>query len=272
MAIPGKTAPRLIQDLLDHDPRFPTAWNVLSEVSPIFREGQTLFIKNENTCRHALCAKDNQSRVPVSNDERPDENSVYVIAAYCSRCRYHFKVSVDYRPQRSGQVPCHLSDSDNPLHHFRLVGTTDGKQYKEKHGPNKYDVLTEAHVFRCTSPTCPAMLEIRVSPPKLTKNIMISILSPEIVTNRGKREMEKEPERYVGQTPVTPSMAIVYLRHYLSDAKTTTATGEIKKIARRNKKFMLAFADDCDTLYEYLDFKLVEVPGDEGVSHICSLS
>lgn len=273
---PGKTAPRLIQDLLDYDPRFPASWNVLAEVSPIFREGQTLHVKDPRACRHALCAKENQSRPPVSSDARPNENTVYVVAAYCSRCRYHFEISVDHHPRRAGQVPCHLSDGTNPLHHFRLVDSIDGKQYKEKNGINKYDLLTEAHTFRCTGSACPVTLEIKVSPPRLAKGVMVSILDANTVFNRGKREMEKEPERYVGQKPVTPAAAIGYLRQYLTDAKTTTATpgaaGGVKRIARRNKKFMLAFADECDALYEYLDFKLVEEPGvDEGVSHVTVL-
>ncbi|KUJ10644.1 ubiquitin C-terminal hydrolase-like protein [Mollisia scopiformis] len=262
---PGKTAPRLIIDLLDYDPRYPVkgGWNVLADFPPVFREGQLYLRKDLRACHHSLCKKEAQTNAPISNDQQPDRTTQWVVSTYCTRCRYHFKVSIDLYQRRSGQEPCHLLDPENPLHHFRLVESIDGREYKEKHGPNKYDLLTEAHRFVCTGSKCPAVLEIRVSPPRLPKNVTASIMDPAIVYTRGQREIKNQPERYAGQTPVTPSSAIGYLRQYLSDAKTTRDTGEVKKIARRNKKYMLAFADECDALFNYLDFRPIEEPGAE---------
>ncbi|KAF8866099.1 ubiquitin C-terminal hydrolase-like protein [Acephala macrosclerotiorum] len=260
---PGKTAPRLISDLLDYDPRWPLkgAGNLLADPAQQYK-GQTIYRKDNRACRHSLCRKDSQTTAPVSNDEQPDKIQ-YVVSAYCSRCRYHFKIIVDLRHKTDGQTPCHLADTENPLHHLRLVESIDGKAYKEKNGPNKYDLLTEAHRFVCTGSTCPALVDIRVSPPRLPKSVLKDIMDPAIVYQRGQREMKKEPERYVGQQPVSPSSAIGYLRQYLTDARTTQETGEIKKIARRNKKYMLAFADECDALFNYLDFTPVEDPAVE---------
>jgi hypothetical protein len=42
------------------------------------------------------------------------------------------------------------------------------------------------------------------------------------------------------------------------DAKEAKKPTELKKIARRNKKYMLTFADKCDELFIYLDFVPVE--------------
>jgi ubiquitin carboxyl-terminal hydrolase 25/28 len=44
----------------------------------------------------------------------------------------------------------------------------------------------------------------------------------------------------------------------LSDAKGAKSKTELKKIARRNKKYMLTFADECDELFKYLDFVPIE--------------
>ncbi|KAE8449971.1 hypothetical protein EG329_007110 [Mollisiaceae sp. DMI_Dod_QoI] len=265
MVVPGKTAPRLINDLLDYDPRFHLkgAGNILADPAPRFK-GQQIFRKDHTrACRHSLCKKGSQTNAPTSNDEQPDETTQYVVSAYCSQCRYHFKIAVDLWHQKDGQSPCHLSDKENPLHHFRLVESIDGKQHKEKHGQNKYDVLTEAHRFVCTGSRCPAVVEIRISPPRLSKNVLSPIMDPATVFSRGQREIQKEPERYAGQLPVSPATALGYLRQYLTDAQSTRDPKEMKKIARRNKKYMLAFADECDALFSYLDFTPVEEPAVE---------
>jgi len=52
------------------------------------------------------------------------------------------------------------------------------------------------------------------------------------------------------------------LRTYIGDAKS-----ERKRIALRNKKFVLGFGEDCDDLLQHLDFTFVtEEPSDPEVS------
>jgi ubiquitin carboxyl-terminal hydrolase 25/28 len=75
---------------------------------------------------------------------------------------------------------------------------------------------------------------------------------------RGRREIKNDPDRYQGLPPVKPLQALGYLRQYLYDAKGAKSRTDLKKIARRNKKYMLAFADECDELFEYLDFIAVQ--------------
>jgi hypothetical protein len=53
---------------------------------------------------------------------------------------------------------------------------------------------------------------------------------------------------------VTPLQALSFLRTYLFDAKSAANTTEQRKIAKRNKSYMLAFANECDPIFEYLDF------------------
>jgi ubiquitin carboxyl-terminal hydrolase 25/28 len=257
----GKTAPRLINDLLDHDPRYSakTGRNLLADPAPKFRgNGSLPARKSPSECRHALMKKEHQTNAPISNDELPDELTEYKVAAYCSTCLYHFDITVDFWQRKDRQAPCHLSDGFNPLHHLRLVKSTNAREYREKHGVNKYDTVTEAHRFVCSGEKCPLVVDIKISPPRLSHSILSLILDTSKMDMRGRREIKNDPDRYQGLPPVKPLQALGYLRQYLYDAKGAKSRTDLKKIARRNKKYMLAFADECDELFEYLDFIAVQ--------------
>ena len=252
---PGKTAPRLISDLLDYDPRYARrdGRNILVEPAPQYR-GKPILRKGHQDCRHSLMSKLDQTRAPVSNDEQPDESTKFVVASYCELCRYHFTITVDFREWRKGQRPCMLSDDANPMHHLRLAETMDSAEYAEKYGMTKYDRLIECHRFICSGAKCPVVLEIKVAPPRLTKALLLLVTDPAKMDLRGRRVIQDDPDRYAGMVPLAPIQALLNLRTYLMDARATTDPTQIKKIAKRNKKFVLGFADECDQLFEYLDF------------------
>jgi ubiquitin carboxyl-terminal hydrolase 25/28 len=222
-------------------------------------------------CRHSLMEKVEQSKAPVSNDEQPDGSTKYVVASYCAQCRYHFTITVDFSQRREGQSPCRLSDEANPMHHLRLAESMDSTEYAEKHGMTKYDSLTEVHSFVCSGVNCPVVLEIKVFPPRLTRSLLLMVTDPAKMNGRGRRVIKEDPERYAGMGPLVPVQVLLNLRQYLLDAKATTDPTQIKKIAKRNKKFVLGFADECDQLFEYLDFIPVqEESSDPGVRVIDS--
>jgi ubiquitin carboxyl-terminal hydrolase 25/28 len=62
-----------------------------------------------------------------------------------------------------------------------------------------------------------------------------------------------------------PIEVLSVLRTYLSDALNKNPA-EKKRIAVRNKRFLLAFSDDCDEIFEYLEFGLLFEPNSDGVS------
>jgi ubiquitin carboxyl-terminal hydrolase 25 len=252
----GKTAPRLINDLLDHDPRYSSKHgrNLLVDPAPRYRGTQLPPRKSKLDCRHTLMKKEHQTNAPLSTDEHPDESTEYKVAAYCSTCQYHFDITIDFWPRKDRQTPCNLSDEFNPLHHLRLVKSTNSREHIEKHGVNKYYPLTEAHRFVCSGAKCPLVVDIRISPPRLSNGILSDILDTAKLEARGRREIKNDPDRYQGLSPIKPVQALGFLRQYLYDAKGAKSRTELKKIARRNKKYMLTFADECDELFEYLDF------------------
>ena len=78
--------------------------------------------------------------------------------------------------------------------------------------------------------------------------------------------MEEQPERYQDMTrPLAPIEVLSVLRTYLCDALNKNPA-EKKRIAVRNKKFLLAFSDECDDIFEYLEFVLHLEPSSDGVS------
>jgi ubiquitin carboxyl-terminal hydrolase 25/28 len=105
---------------------------------------------------------------------------------------------------------------------------------------------------------CPLVVDIKISPPRLPNGILSDILDTAKLDARGRREIKNDPDRYQGLSPIKPAQALGFLRQYLYDAKGAKSRTELKKIARRNKKYMLTFADECDELFKYLDFVAVE--------------
>jgi ubiquitin carboxyl-terminal hydrolase 25/28 len=85
------------------------------------------------------------------------------------------------------------------------------------------------------------------------------------VVARGEKEIADNPERYAGLAPVRPLQALGYLRTYIKDAKhASEMVLPPRNIARRNKKYMLAFGEDCEELFQYLGFTSVEEVQEKG--------
>jgi hypothetical protein len=68
----GKTAPRLIKDLQDYDPRYlpQNVRNLLVDPAPIYK-GTSILRKGVRDCRHVLMRKDEQTTAIISNGDRP---------------------------------------------------------------------------------------------------------------------------------------------------------------------------------------------------------
>ncbi|KAG4418500.1 hypothetical protein IFR04_008394 [Cadophora malorum] len=257
---PGKTAPRLILDLLNYDPKKNYNKNLLVDPAPKWRKG-LWDAAHPQACRHSLMRKE-QTRAPVSDDEQPDADTSYSVAAYCNKCRLHFMINVGYERQNDFQIPCRQSDKESPLHHFCLQESIIGKEYRERFGVDKRDHLIEAHRWGCSASNCPALLEVRISSPRLGKSLVDMIVDKQRLEARGRKEIAREPARYQGMEPVGPVSALWYLRSYLSDAKAAKDSASLKKIAKRNKKFVMAFGNECNDLFETLGFTEIEEPAE----------
>ncbi|KAB8293208.1 hypothetical protein EYC80_007548 [Monilinia laxa] len=240
---PGKSAPRLLNDLLDYDLRTSakTGRHILIDPAPIFNG---TYVDQGSYCRHHLCIKDSQTS-NLRPHEEPDRTTIYKTAAYCSQCRYHFLITVDFRDWEDGQTLCNFKDPENPLHHFRVLDSKLSKDSKDA-----YKLVV--HQFACTSVTCPVKVEIKVQSPRLSTSMVSLLINRQDILVRGQKEIESDPTRFEGHRPLYPIQVLSNLRTYLQDAGGETR----KQIARRNKKFRLAFGNDCDSLLSYLGFEL----------------
>ncbi|RKF56885.1 Ubiquitin carboxyl-terminal hydrolase 2 [Erysiphe neolycopersici] len=254
--IAGKTPPRLIADLLDYVPKeVNNGFNLLADPAQQFRNNP-LIRRAQNDCRHNLfLRKDCQTQTPVSDDERLESPYHSFVSAICSSCRHHFKITVALDSGDRDDV-CNLSQSNYPLHHLILTHSFRGREnIKSSHEP-KYEVPYESYEFRCSRINCPFVVKIKILPPRLGKNLLRLIDDPEILAERGNREMKNDPLRFSDLRPVDPYKALKHLASYLIDALNTSR--EPKKIAARNKKFLLSFSNDCTDLFEYLDFTITQ--------------
>jgi ubiquitin carboxyl-terminal hydrolase 25/28 len=216
-----------------------------------------------NDCPHQLRRKDLQT-FPPAVDERPSTASKYISASYCARCLWHFDVIADYTRRPGRNSPCELATLI-PLHHFQYVRTKQRTESERQKLNEKYDNFKEIHTFACSSPACPVVVDIRISPPRLNNERLGSLCDSPRVFRRGQKAMKEQPERYQDSRPSTPVEVLSMLRTYLSDALNKNPA-EKKRIAVRNKRFLLAFSDECDDIFEYLEFVLQVEPSDDGVS------
>lgn len=246
----GKTAPRILEDLYDYDSRRPRRKgdNVLTDPPEIYKGGTAKPRILKGDCHHTLYRKDTQSETP-NFDQVPSEGSKYISASYCGRCLHHFDVIADYglRPER--KKTCRPG-SLFPLHHLRHVESETRSDLEVPQGDDKYDAWIEKHIWVCSAPNCPVVIEIRITPPRLNREHADILVNPERLIARGKRTIESDRVRYEGSNPLVPAEVLSVLRAYLTDA----LLGQKKRVAARNKKFKLSFADECDTVFEYLDF------------------
>lgn len=264
MLLTGKTAPRLINDLLDYDRRYQSkkeGRHVLADDAPQWRPPPHPTLpprKGDYDCRHSLMLKPDQTFAPASDDYVPDQETKWTVSTYCVDCRHYFDIIVDYSQWKENSVPCRLSDRDNPLHHLQHFGSKHAENIPEHIRGDKYKPVAEFHYFVCSGDLCPLRVEIRISPPRLTENFLKLILNASKVTARGQKEIQLEPERYENLQPLVPLQVLGYLRQYITDAQGARGMTEGKRIAKRNKKYMLAFGEECEPLFEYLDFTSVE--------------
>lgn len=264
-AMLGKTTPRWIEDLLDYDPTKPkkNGRNLLVDDAPKFR-GKSLPRTGIQDCRHSLMKKPTRTNAPVSPDQQPD-GARYDVRAYCTKCHCHFDIGIDYAPRDDLVFPCKLSDPHNPLHHLRCIESMNAKEYNKRRGSTKYDTIIEAHKFECSGIRCPLTVNVKICPPKLSKEMMSPILDHKKLYERGVKVIKEDPERFNGYAPIVPDKVLANLRQYLLDAIKTEESEPLKKIAKRNKKLLLGFADDCDSLFLYLDFTVVSEAGTDVV-------
>lgn len=252
VSLPGKTAPRLIQDLLAYNPsNLPSSgWNILTDPAPHFHRNAALpTLVARGSCRHQFMIKPDQSLFTSPGSES-DGSTSYKVASFCQACRCHMLLIVDIVGD-DGKRPC--PNREYPLHHFVHVPENSTRR-RNSGDPVKGERWVDQQYFRCSSPCCPVTVTIRMSAPRLTSAWVTLLTDKELVKERAQVVMGQAPERFEGIAPPLPINVLINLRSYLCNA---IRSSEAKKIASLNKKFSTCFGEygqPCRELLEYLGF------------------
>lgn len=249
---PGKTSPRLLHDLLTHDPRHQerAVRSLLTSAPPPYDPSQPpIAAVPRRNCRHTLFTKIEQSKLPsVSRGE--DETSAFKVASYCDTCRWHIDVVVEFHIDTAPQhVTCKRASEDWPLHHFLYHGETQEECFP---------ALGSTHRFLCSAPRCPVQLRISFKPPRFSDRDLQMLTDQAQLRQRWERAKQLAGER-ADAVMARPVDALDYLNTYLHDC--LKPAREKARIPLLNRKFLKAFGQDCDSILIGLGFtkKMEEV-------------
>lgn len=250
----GKTAPRLLQDFILYDPsRLPSSgYNVLVDPPYQYEEGKLLppTVAN-NSCRHAWALKYNQSRL-LEPKRKPSLQTIYIISAYCTECRSHLEMEMDFRGGGSRVLPC--PNEDWPLHHFAHMQQFSQRRQVSMNTSRigSIDESVDCQRFQCTSPRCSAKLAIKIWPPRLIPEWVNLLTDPNLIRIRAEKAIAEDLERLEGHTIPLPMDVITSLCQYIENAMKKE---EVRIIQGNNKKFLLCFGEPCAELLESLGFE-----------------
>lgn len=245
---PGKTAPKLLNDILLYDPQNQKAgFNSLVDI-PRYEEGKWSIdpVPPRNSCRHKWILDEDHT---VLQSLKPETGRLpeYWVSAYCCICRGQLSVVLTL-PSDSASSPCPSSDS--PLHHFLSPdhfsdspATVQGfAQYGESRGVQD---------FICTLPACGAKLQVVFRPSKLIPSWVKLLTDPHLIRARAERAIASDPERFEGHPIPTGAEVLSNLRQYLLNGM---RSDEPKVINGLNKRWLLSLGEPCMEVLAYLGF------------------
>jgi ubiquitin carboxyl-terminal hydrolase 25/28 len=257
----GKTAPRLLQDLLTYDPRHEerAGRNLLTSAPPEHdpTKPQVPAVPARN-CRHTLVTKDEQSLLPTAEADQLD---VSKIASYCSRCRWHIDVVVHLRSDGATSRICRKGDDEYVLHHFihqAEQAANGGSGLGSQYAPRSY-------AFRCSAPQCPATVHIHMKPPHLSDQDIETLTNQALLRRRWETAKQIAGERAdatMARRVDGPDFLNTYLQDSLNPVKGKA------RIPLFNKKFLKTFGRDCDLILTRLGFTTELEEEDDEVSQV----
>ena len=198
---------------------------------------------------HRLVLNGNQSSVSSSSR---------ALSSLCLDCHFHFVFKLEWNEQHSAEC-CDASQAtwpfkDNifPWHHFVWTGSEPEfmlAQYKSKYQP-----LVAREFFVCTAPPCTFQITLDVLEPRMGR-WWIQLLQDRDAILKALNEARKEdPVRYEMASDSWANEAPLNLNTYLKNLL-ESAPGEVRSVAKRNKRFSVIFGPRCAEIFRQLEFK-----------------
>ncbi|KAF2868909.1 hypothetical protein BDV95DRAFT_106347 [Massariosphaeria phaeospora] len=260
--LPGKTAPRLLQDLLTYDPRHEerAGRNLLTTAPPHYNPDpaapRSPAVPNRN-CRHVFLNKSEQSK-PPRHGEDAAHDTVYKVAAFCSKCLWHLDLTVDFRDNGNRSTPCRPG-TDFALHHFQYRPDPE----EEARGSPVDRPHERNHSFSCSAPKCPVDVHIRLTPPRFDDQDIVLLTDRAVLRKRWEAAKQLGGDR-ADATMARPVDALDFLSTYLLDSL-NPVKGK-SRIPLMNRKFLRTFGKDCDSILKRLGFTNTVELEDDGSS------
>ncbi|KAI4282274.1 MAG: hypothetical protein L6R35_005449, partial [Caloplaca aegaea] len=247
-----KTAPLLLDDLNNYDPRRPTValFNHLVNLPRQHENGGVPSIPwYRNQCKHKWALKDSQCNLPLIIG-RPDPKVVSIVAAFCEHCRCHLDLSIDFRGGGRDSCPSEAS----PLHHFTYQPEISRPRYQPENGA-KTDNLSEWEDltwFQCSAIDCSAKLKIQIRSPRLRPEWVELLTDKDLIKSRSEKAIADDPVRFEGIAVPAPCDVLSNLRTYILNALKHPGR---RNISANNKKWLLCLGDPCSELLEHIGFR-----------------
>ena len=198
-------------------------------------------------CRHKWALKPEQCD-HIELDSRPDSSSLYTAAALCMLCRCHIELTIDFKGQGAGVVPCPKEEA--PLHHFIYIRNEQCGLFRVQEGVNAGSWM-DTQCFGCSSLSCSARLTIRMRSPIVTPEWEALLLDKSLIKSRAQKAISDEPSRFEGHAVPSPIEVVGNLRTYIRNAMTSH---EQRRIPSNNKKWLLCFGEPCADLLQHIGF------------------
>ncbi|KAK3941302.1 ubiquitin carboxyl-terminal hydrolase 2 [Diplogelasinospora grovesii] len=176
-----------------------------------------------------------------------------MISCICKYCRHHFVFKISLGSCGSAEFP---------LHHFIATCSEwfdDVGVDNPAHPDFKLLPLLGRVLYECS--TCHQEVLLEVTAPRLKSEWIQLIADEDRVRTSIRIAKEEEPDRFSDLTQAqedayaTGALATLnlYLKNILSDEEDSEPR---KKIAVRNKRFLLQFGSDCSHIFHYLGFEI----------------
>ncbi|GAP85168.1 putative ubiquitin carboxyl-terminal hydrolase 2 [Rosellinia necatrix] len=182
------------------------------------------------------CSSHTMLLLPSQTFEQPDKSFLSIL---CADCRYHFHVTT---------FKAHTRVFDDTGHPTHMLIPAHSDLHNHKYGAG------EAR-FICAAEDCSYMINISVSPPKLTHEQIHMLRDDSRVFRNLQRAQAEDSQRYLDiPDNYGAGTALPTLAKYIED-RLAKPTGEVLKIKKRNKRFCVAFGKDFDDLLRSLGFE-----------------
>ena len=238
---PGKTAPRLAQDILEYDPSHAPL-NVFTDRP---EPSSAHFPPPPPRRQDYILSHGISSLPPRSLWQGSTEMGQYYLTAISAKTSWQIRLWTSYDVQQTSEI---CPTQQFPLHHFVKVNSIT-RQLDPLGIFHRTQHLVQ---FRCTSPLCPETLVVRFRSPILNEKVQERLFNNENLRARYDAAREEDPGRQDLKLS-DPATVTSTLASYLRDA-IQTPDGQKRPIPKRNKKFMTCFGEDCANILIALGF------------------